>query len=193
MSDNSMFEIYGPKWPQRVQALTAAKQFRKQGLKASIYKDPESGSVDVYATKTSKEQPAPKSISSVDATDMKRTHFSGTYHKKGLTIHSVSSHQHGLGSKMSDAAISSTKNLRSTKPTIDLTDASPKTKERKGFLGLGGRKSFWDKKAEQHKDVNWNIREHCGCESDHPEIKPVPVVKTIKKIVKAARKKKLYK
>lgn len=31
------------------------------------------------------------------------------------------------------------------------------------------------------------IKEHCGCDKGHPEIKPVPVVKTIKKIVKQAR------
>jgi hypothetical protein len=37
------------------------------------------------------------------------------------------------------------------------------------------------------------IKEHCGCDKGHPEIKPVPVVDTIKKIVKAARKKKVYK
>lgn len=34
------------------------------------------------------------------------------------------------------------------------------------------------------------VKEHCGCESGHPETKPVPVLKTIKKIVKAAREKK---
>jgi hypothetical protein len=34
------------------------------------------------------------------------------------------------------------------------------------------------------------IKEHCGCDKGHPEIKPVPVVKTIKKIVKLAQEKK---
>jgi hypothetical protein len=33
------------------------------------------------------------------------------------------------------------------------------------------------------------IKEHCGCETGHPETKPVPVVATIKKIVKQSRKK----
>ena len=37
------------------------------------------------------------------------------------------------------------------------------------------------------------IKEHCGCDKGHPEIKPVPVIATIKKVVKAARKKKVYK
>lgn len=37
------------------------------------------------------------------------------------------------------------------------------------------------------------IKEHCGCEKGHPETKPVPVLKTIKKIVKQARDKKKYK
>ena len=37
------------------------------------------------------------------------------------------------------------------------------------------------------------IKEHCGCDKGHPEIKPVPVVKTIRKIVKQARDKKKYK
>ena len=37
------------------------------------------------------------------------------------------------------------------------------------------------------------IKEHCGCDKGHPEIEPVPVVKTIKKIVKQARDKKKYK
>ena len=31
------------------------------------------------------------------------------------------------------------------------------------------------------------IKEHCGCDKGHPEIKPVPVIKTIKKIVKQAQ------
>ena len=34
------------------------------------------------------------------------------------------------------------------------------------------------------------IKEHCGCPSGHPETKPVPVVKTIRKIVKQARERK---
>ena len=34
------------------------------------------------------------------------------------------------------------------------------------------------------------IKEHYGCDKGHPEIKPVPVVKTIKKIVKQAQEKK---
>ena len=34
------------------------------------------------------------------------------------------------------------------------------------------------------------IKEHCGCDGKgHPEMKPVPVIKTIKKIVKQAREK----
>ena len=37
------------------------------------------------------------------------------------------------------------------------------------------------------------IKEHCGCDKGHPEAKPVPVVSTIKKIVKQAREKKKYK
>lgn len=37
------------------------------------------------------------------------------------------------------------------------------------------------------------IKEHCGCTKGHPETKPVPVVKTIRKIVKTAREKKKYK
>lgn len=37
------------------------------------------------------------------------------------------------------------------------------------------------------------VKEHCGCEAGHPETKPVPIIQTIKKIVKAARKKKIYK
>ena len=37
------------------------------------------------------------------------------------------------------------------------------------------------------------IKEHCGCDKEHPETKPVPVVKTIRKIVKQARDKKKYK
>jgi hypothetical protein len=37
------------------------------------------------------------------------------------------------------------------------------------------------------------VKEHCGCETGHPETKPVPIIQTIKKIVKAARKKKTYK
>lgn len=38
------------------------------------------------------------------------------------------------------------------------------------------------------------IKEHCGCDDKgHPEMKPVPVIKTIKKIVKQARDKKKYK
>lgn len=37
------------------------------------------------------------------------------------------------------------------------------------------------------------IKEHCGCEEGHPEAKPVPIIKTIKKIVKQAREKKKYK
>ena len=32
------------------------------------------------------------------------------------------------------------------------------------------------------------IKEHCGCDKGHPETKPVPVIKTIRKIVKQARK-----
>lgn len=31
------------------------------------------------------------------------------------------------------------------------------------------------------------IKEHCGCDKGHPEVKPVPIMKTIKKIVKTAR------
>ena len=38
-----------------------------------------------------------------------------------------------------------------------------------------------------------NIKEDFGCETGHPETKPVPIVKTIKKIVKKARDKKKYK
>jgi hypothetical protein len=37
------------------------------------------------------------------------------------------------------------------------------------------------------------IKEDCGCGTGHPETKPVPIVKTIKKIVKKARDKKKYK
>jgi len=37
------------------------------------------------------------------------------------------------------------------------------------------------------------IKEHCGCDKGHPEIKPVPVKKKKKKIVRQARKKKIYK
>jgi len=37
------------------------------------------------------------------------------------------------------------------------------------------------------------LPEHCGCEKGHPETKPVPILKTIKKIVKQAREKKKYK
>ena len=37
------------------------------------------------------------------------------------------------------------------------------------------------------------IKEHCGCDKGHPEAKPVPLVKTIKKVVKQAREKKKYK
>lgn len=37
------------------------------------------------------------------------------------------------------------------------------------------------------------LPEHCGCDKGHPETKPVPVIKTIKKIVKQARQKKKYK
>lgn len=37
------------------------------------------------------------------------------------------------------------------------------------------------------------IKEHCGCEKGHPETKPVPVISTIKKIVKKARENKKYK
>jgi len=36
-------------------------------------------------------------------------------------------------------------------------------------------------------------KKHCGSKKDHPEIKPVPVVATIKKIVRQARKKEKYK
>ena len=38
-----------------------------------------------------------------------------------------------------------------------------------------------------------NVKEHCGCDKGHPEIKPVPVIKTIRKIVKQARDRKKYK
>jgi len=34
------------------------------------------------------------------------------------------------------------------------------------------------------------IKENCGCDKGHPETKPVPVIKTIKKIVKQAQDKK---
>lgn len=35
------------------------------------------------------------------------------------------------------------------------------------------------------------IKEHCGCESGHPEIiKTSPLIKTIKKVVKKAQEKK---
>lgn len=34
------------------------------------------------------------------------------------------------------------------------------------------------------------IKEHCGCDKGHPEIKPAPIVSTIKKIVKQAQEKK---
>jgi hypothetical protein len=37
------------------------------------------------------------------------------------------------------------------------------------------------------------IKEDCGCETGHPETKPMPIVKTIKKIVKKVREKKKYK
>ena len=37
------------------------------------------------------------------------------------------------------------------------------------------------------------IKKDFGCETGHPEIKPMPIVKTIKKIVKKARDKKKYK
>ena len=36
------------------------------------------------------------------------------------------------------------------------------------------------------------LPEHCGCEKGHPETKPVPIVKTIKKIVKQARLKESW-
>lgn len=35
------------------------------------------------------------------------------------------------------------------------------------------------------------IKEHCGCDKGHPETKPVPIVKTIRKIVRQARKRKV--
>lgn len=37
------------------------------------------------------------------------------------------------------------------------------------------------------------MEEHCGCESRHPETNPVPVVSTIRKIVRQARDKRKYK
>lgn len=37
------------------------------------------------------------------------------------------------------------------------------------------------------------IKEHCGCDKGHPETKPVPIVQTIRKIVRQARNKKKYK
>ena len=37
------------------------------------------------------------------------------------------------------------------------------------------------------------IKEHCGCDKEHPELKPVPVVNTIRRIVKKAREKEKYK
>ena len=50
-------------------------------------------------------------------------------------------------------------------------------------------------KLPRHKELGkvMKLPEHCGCDKGHPEIKPVPVVKTIKKIVKQAREKKKYK
>jgi hypothetical protein len=37
------------------------------------------------------------------------------------------------------------------------------------------------------------IKQHCGYDKGHPETKPVPVLATIKKIVRKARKNKIYK
>jgi predicted RNA binding protein YcfA (HicA-like mRNA interferase family) len=34
------------------------------------------------------------------------------------------------------------------------------------------------------------VGEHCGCDAGHPETKPVPVIATIKRIVKTARERK---
>ena len=50
-----------------------------------------------------------------------------------------------------------------------------------------------DPSSMDNRDLVRNVREHCGCEKGHPETKPVPIVKTIKKIVKQAREKKKYK
>lgn len=160
MVEETVNEIRRPEWPQHIQSLKAAQSFRKMGLKAAVDKDPQTGTSYVNAVRSTKENPAPKDMYSVDAQDNKRSHFSATYHKKGMRVHSVSSHEPGLGSKMIDKGIDAAKTMRKERPTIDLHDQSPKTKERKGFLGLGGRKTFWDKKSENRKDVDWKIHEN---------------------------------
>ena len=37
------------------------------------------------------------------------------------------------------------------------------------------------------------VEEHCGCEKGHPETKPVPILATIKKIVRKVRERNKYK